>query len=109
MAIALFESGMNPNRSNWMGITQLHHFAAKGDIDRAELFLDHGADIEAREDESKSRPLAWAARRGREAMVELLLQRGARPRLPDDPEWATPLAWATRRGHAGVVRMLARG
>ena len=99
---------MNPNRANWIGITPLHHFAANGDIDRATLFLDHGADIEARDDESKSRPLAWAARSGREAMVEFLLRRGARPRLPDDPEWATPLAWATRRGHMGVVRLLTR-
>ncbi len=62
MAIALFERGMNPDRSDWMGITQLHHFAANGAVDRAALFLDHGADIEARDDESRSRPLAWAAR-----------------------------------------------
>ncbi len=108
MALALFERGMNPNRSDWLGITPLHRFAADGDIDSAGLFLDHGAGIEARDDESKSRPLAWAARSGREAMVEFLLRRGARARLADDLEWATPLAWARRRGHTGVVRRLTR-
>ena len=108
MAIALFERGMNPDRPDWMGITPLHRFAADGDVERAALFLDHGADIEARDDDSRSRPLAWAARRGREPMVEFLLRRGAQLRVSDDPEWATPLAWATRRGHADVVRMLTR-
>jgi uncharacterized protein len=109
IAIALFKRGMKADRRDWMGIAPLHRFAESGDIDRATLFLDHGADLEAREDESRSRPLAWAARSGREAMVEFLLQRGARPRAPEDPEWATPLAWATRRGHAGIARILTRG
>jgi len=99
---------MNPDRPDWMGITPLHRFAADGDVERAALFLDHGADIEARDDDFRSRPLAWAARRGREPMVEFLLRRGAQLRVSDDPEWATPLAWATRRGHADVVRMLTR-
>jgi ankyrin repeat protein len=70
------------------------------------LFLDHGADINARDEDLCSTPLGWAAKFGRVEMVEFLLGRGARPSLPDDPPWATPIAWATRRRHQPVVELL---
>jgi len=75
----------------------------------AAIFIDHGADLAARDDDFQSTPLAWAARKGKTAMVQLLLARGARPNLPDDPPWATPLAWATRRGHGDVAEILTQG
>jgi ankyrin repeat protein len=105
-AILLFERGMDPNRTNWVGTAPLHRFAAEGDVASARLFLDHGADLEARDHELRSRPLAYAARRGRLRMVRFLLGRGATTEHPDDPPWATPLAWAKRGGHADVVRLL---
>ena len=108
MAEFLFSQGMNPNRPNWVRRTPLHHFAGSGDLEGAALFLDHGADIHARDDEDRSTPLAFAARQGRLDMVKFLLARGAEPDLFDDPPWATPLAWATRRGHREVVRLLAQ-
>ncbi len=107
MAELLFARGMDPNRPNWVGKTPLHHFAGRGDVDSAALFLDHGADINARDAEERSTPLAVAARNGRLEMVGFLLSRGAKPRLPDDPPWATPLAWASRRGHTEIARLLA--
>lgn len=104
----LFAHGMDPSRPNWLGITPLHHFAAKGDSENAALFLDHGADLHARDEDICSTPLGWAAKSGQASMVELLLGRGAKATLPDDPPWAAPLAWATRRGHLAVVALLAR-
>ena len=102
----LFESGMNPSGPDWLGATPLHHFAHKGDAEKAVIFLDHGADLHARDDDLRSTPLGWAAKSGRMNMVELLLSRGAKPNLPDDPPWATPLAWATRRGHLEIMQLL---
>jgi ankyrin repeat protein len=102
----LFQHGMNPSAPDWLGITPLHEFARKGDVEKAALFLDHGADLHARDDDICSTPLGWAAKFGRTSMVKLLLQRGAMPALPEDPPWATPLAWATRRGHAEIVELL---
>jgi ankyrin repeat protein len=102
----LFERGANPNQSDWLGITPLHRFASKGDIEKAALFIDHGADLNVRDEEICSTPLGWAAKNGKTSMVEYLLSRGARSNLPDDHPWATPLAWATRRGHADIVRLL---
>jgi RNA polymerase sigma factor (sigma-70 family) len=102
----LFRHGMNANHMNWLRITPLHSFAESGDLQNAAIFIDRGADLNAREEEMCSTPLGWAARCGRIRMVELLLRRGAKLTLPDDPPWATPLAWATRRGHDEIVRLL---
>jgi ankyrin repeat protein len=104
----LFSRGMDPNRPNWVRRTPLHHFAGSGDLEGAALFLDHGADIHARDDEDRSTPLAVAARQGKLEMVKFLLARGANPNLPGDPPWATPLAWATRRGHQEIIGLLHR-
>jgi len=102
----LFQHGLNPSAPDWLGITPLHHFARKGDMEKAALFLDHGADVHARDEDLCSTPLGWAAKFGKKLMVELLLQRGAKPNLPDDPPWATPLAWATRRGYLEIAELL---
>jgi len=102
----LFAHGMNPSQPNWLLITPLHQFAREGNVEKATQFIDHGADLRARDEDICSTPLAWAAKFGQTEMAELLLERGAKPNLPDDPPWATPLAWATRRGHGEIVQLL---
>lgn len=102
----LFKHGMNPSQPDWLRVTPLHYFARNGDVEKAELFIDHGADLHARDEDICSTPLAWAAKFGQVRMVELLLKRGAKLSLPDDPPWATPLAWAMRRGHHEIVDLL---
>jgi hypothetical protein len=97
---------MDPNHPNWLRITPLHYFAESCDLQNAKIFIEHGAELDAREEEFCSTPLGWAARCGKTRMVELLLRSGAKPNLPDDPPWATPIAWATRRGHDEIVRLL---
>ena len=102
----LFRHGMDPNQPNWLRIAPLHYFAESGDAENAAIFIEHGADLNARDEEFCSTPLGWAARCGKTRIVEFLLRRGARPNLPDDPPWATPLAWATRRGHDEIAQLL---
>ncbi len=102
----LFQHGMDPNKPNWLHIMPLHHFAESGDVENAGVFIEHGADLNARDEEFCSTPLGWAARCGQTCMVEFLLRRGAKPNLPDDPPWARPLAWATRRGRNDIAGML---
>jgi uncharacterized protein len=102
----LFAHGLDPSQPDWLEITPLHQFARKGDLDNAQQFIDHGADLHARDEDICSTPLGWAAKFGQTTMVELLLNRGAAPNLPDDPPWATPLAWATRRGHEQTAAVL---
>lgn len=104
----LFAHGMNPSAPNWLGITPLHELARHGDIEKAAIFLDHGTDLHARDEDICSTPLGWAAKFGKKEMVELLLDRGAEPNRDDDPPWAAPLAWAERRGHAEIAELLRR-
>jgi ankyrin repeat protein len=107
IAALLLERGMNPNHSNWYGFTLLHHMAATGDMEKAKLLLDHGAEIDRVDEEYRSTPLGCAARWGRSEMAKLLLERGADPQLGGAP-WATPLAWARKKGHAEVEALLAK-
>jgi ankyrin repeat protein len=117
LARRLLARGLDPNRPDWLGKTFLHASAENGDRSVAALFLDAGADINARDVEFQGTPLAAAvrsccavadpkqAKRGRR-MVEFLLQRGAKANLPGDQAWATPLAWATRHGCGDIAEVL---
>jgi ankyrin repeat protein len=104
----LFQHGMDPNRPDWLLVMPLHRFARNGDVEHALIFIEHGADPNARDEDLRSTPLGYAAKAGKIPMVEFLLRRGAKLTLPDDPPWATPLARATRRGHDKIVQLLTR-
>ena len=113
----LLARGVDPNRPDWLGRTFLHFCAANGGRSIAATFVKAGADINARDLESKGTPLAVAVRscatsgnpkpteRGRR-MIEFLLKHGAVTNLPGDEPWATPLAWARKRGLADIEQML---
>ncbi len=101
----LFQRGMNANAGNWLGITPLHRFAERGDIHNAGLFLEHGADIDAIDEQHCTTPLGWAAKAGKAEMVQFLLEKGANPHLPADRTWARPRAWAEKRGHEAVLAL----
>jgi uncharacterized protein len=98
IAAFLLESGMSPNHMTWHRVTLLHDMAQSGDIAKARLLLDHGADINAVDEEYRSTPLGFASRWGQRAMAALLLERGADPNRAGAP-WSTPLAWAQKKGH----------
>jgi hypothetical protein len=102
VAKLLMASGMSPKHMTWHRVTLLHDMAQAGDVAKARLLLDHGADINAIDDEYRSTPLGMAARWGQRDMVIFLLERGADPTKSGAP-WATPLAWARRRGHSAIV------
>jgi ankyrin repeat protein len=105
IAALLLERGMNPNHSNWYGFTLLHHMAATGDLAKATLLLDHGADIDRVDEEYCSTPLGCAARWGRLQMTKFLLERGADREAAGAP-WASPLAWARKKGHPEIEALL---
>ena len=86
-------------RGRWMNSEEVM-------IEFSRVLLDHGADINARDDDLQSTPLAWHARYGHGKVVDYLLSRGAATALPGDQPWATPLAWARKSGHAGIAARL---
>ena len=58
----LLARGLDPNRPDWLGKTFLHACAENGDRSVAAIFLDAGADINARDVEFQGTPLAAAVR-----------------------------------------------
>jgi ankyrin repeat protein len=97
----LLTRGMNPNHMTWHRTTLLHDMAWEGDVRKLSLLLDHGADIDAVDDEFRSTPLGFAARWGRREIVVHLIERGADPNKSGAP-WATPLAWAQKKGQVQI-------
>ena len=108
LARLLLEHGMDPSLPNWQRVTPLHTIAASGDIDKARLFLEFGANANAIDEEYGTTPLGWAARTGQTAFVRFALDHGFDETLPAAPDWARPIAWARRRGHSDVVELLDR-
>jgi hypothetical protein len=105
----LLERGANPNHRSWRGFSLLHDFAFTGEVAKLTLLLDHGAAIDAFDDEYASTPLGYAAHWGQDEAAAVLLACGADPTAAGAP-WATPLAWARRKGHKAVEdRLLKAG
>jgi ankyrin repeat protein len=102
----LKHAGMNPNLCNWQHFSLLHRAAADGDLTKMRLLLDHGADIDAVDEEYCSTPLGCAARWGQLDSVRYLLSRKA-DRARSGAPWSTPLAWAEKKGHKDIVAALA--
>ena len=104
-AAFLLERGMNPNHMNWREFTLLHDMAHTGDVPKARLLIQHGADINYVDDEYRSTPLGYAARWGHTAMVKLLLENGADPNK-SGASWSTPIAWARKKNQAEIEKIL---
>lgn len=104
-ATYMMEKGMNPDVMSWHRVTLLHDMAQKGYIDKAELLLTYGADINPVDEEYQSTPLGMAARWGQSEMVDFLLKQGADPNK-SGTFWSTPLAWAIKKKHSQVIDML---
>ncbi len=104
----LLANGMDPDHMNWRGFTLLHDMAFTGEVEKARLLLDHGADINAIDSEYSSTPLGYAARWGNKDIVGLLLERGADPDKAG-AQWARPLVWAEKRGHTEIASELKLG
>ena len=102
VAELLLDNGMSPMHMTWHHVTLLHDMAQNGDIAKARLLLDRGADINALDDEYRSTPLGMAARWGQREMVTFLLERGADPGK-SGATWSTPLAWARTKGHTKIA------
>ena len=105
LAAMFLERGMDAGHMNWQHTTLLHEMARTGEVGKATLLLDHGADIDAVDQEFRSTPLGFAARWGQREMVDLLLSRGADPQKAGAP-WAAPLEWARKKGHGQIARLL---
>lgn len=70
------------------GATLLHHAAASGQTDIAEVFRDAGIPVDSRTAPIKATPLMWAAVEGDAGMVQWFLKHGANPNLVTTNGWS---------------------
>jgi len=59
------------------GATALHFAAINGRLDAVRWLLEHGAMLDAEDDEFGMTPVAWANEKGQRSMVDFLLAQGA--------------------------------
>jgi ankyrin repeat protein len=59
------------------GATALHFAAINGRLDAVRWLLEHGAALDAQDDEFGMTPVAWANEKGQRSMVDFLLAQGA--------------------------------
>lgn len=99
----LLDAGADVNgKRNHERLTPL--FFAHEKHENAELLLDKGADIDAR-DKNGFSPLHWAAWRGDAGFAQFLLSRGARTDVQTDGR-QTPWALAVRRRNHSLAALL---
>jgi ankyrin repeat protein len=94
-------------RSGW---TALHLGAKAGHVALCELFVERGADLEARDNYNGTTALHSASAYGHTEVVALLLRRGADPNVVLlDSDGETPLMMASAFGHVEAVAELLHG
>ena len=74
-------------------------------VELAGIFLQHGADIEARHPLSNMTPLSLAVEQGHLEYVKFLLEQGAKVHL-DDPSETNPVSIAKRLGFREIAKAL---
>ncbi len=104
-AFLIVEHSQDVNaRGFFVDETPLHVTARRGDVEFSRVLLEHGADIEAR-DEGDWSPLERAMNNGHVEITRALLEHGVNVNAQDTAR-CTPLYWASRWGNPAVVRML---
>jgi hypothetical protein len=104
----LLKSPRDPNVVNKYGFTPLHDAASSRHVGPAQLLLEAGAELEARNTGTPIFglvPLHVAASRGHLDVVRALVEAGA-DKDPTTSFGATPLHLAAAHGHLDIVRFL---
>ena len=106
-ATEALDGGATPHQDlcGLSGWTALHIAAMDGDTALCELFLDRGAEPEARDSFNRLTPLHYASSYGHAAAAALLVRRGADARAADK-DGQTPLMHAAGFGHVDTVLAL---
>jgi uncharacterized protein len=108
-AKVLLEAGAEPNalaRHSQLKVMPIHSAAASQQVETTRLLLEHGADVNARQ-EGGGTPLHSAAFHGDRALADLLLEHGADPDARSD-DGKTPADVAAEKGHDELAALLAR-
>ncbi len=93
------------DRPDDKGFTKLHYEAMRGNVKKAEILLEQGANVDIKQRTFFGAPLQYAASAGHVEMVRLLLEHKANVNSTDR-FLRTPLMWAASHGHCDVLKVL---
>ena len=123
----LLKAGADPDSPSADGQTALMVVARTDNVAAAKLLIDHGAHVDARENQKQQTALMWASAESQPAMVRELIAHGADVNARSEVyEWLaqvssepraqhqsyggfTPLLYATREGCLSCVQSLVEG
>lgn len=101
----LLELGVDPNSTSGdSGASGLHYTAVQGSVEMAQLLLDSGANLEARDD-AQATPLLTAAQHGNIEIAGFLLTQGADIEARDF-QGVTPLMATVKPGDLELMQLL---
>ena len=107
--------GLDPDAPDEEGFGLLHGLAFKywsnqlsdeGRASYAAVLLDHGAKLDIPDSGIGLRPISWACKYGRKALVELFLSRGSQVRMEWEKEEDAPLTQAEQSGFDEIADLL---
>ena len=102
---ALVAKGFDVDKPEPGGLRPIEYAVVGGHVEATTRLLEHGADIDIRNNEGRT-PLFHVARNGRpDSMARLLLANGADPEIADY-FGMTPLLIAAARGHTDMIGIL---
>jgi ankyrin repeat protein len=97
-------AGVNASSRNAFRVAPVHAAAATRDAEIMQLLIDHGADVNARQQLGYT-ALHTAAQLGDQIMLDLLLAAGADPRAAGE-DGKTPADLAAAHGHTDIAKRL---
>ncbi|KFY91029.1 hypothetical protein V498_05706, partial [Pseudogymnoascus sp. VKM F-4517 (FW-2822)] len=97
-------SSLQTGLADSYGRTPLSWASENGQVAVAQLLLDKGAEVDAKDGNGET-PLSLAAASGHEAVVQLLLEKSAEVDT-NNTDGQTPLSLAAASGHEAVVQLL---
>ena len=97
------DGGASGGPVNW---TPLHYASQHGHLKVAQLLLEHGADVNSKDDRSVTplHALSWGS--GNLEVAQLLLERGADPNVRSSITGRIPLYVALEHGRLGLAQLL---
>lgn len=102
---AYLDANGDPNARDEMKTTRLDGAAVSDMPEVAELLIERGADVNARDPETGYAPLHWAASQGNTEVAEMLISKGADVKAVDNLG-RTPLHAAAACDYSAVAAML---
>ncbi len=103
-----WEEGISPDMADYDGRTGLHLAAANGRIAAIRLFLDLGANMDAKDNMDRT-PLREAVERGHNDVVVFLRGKGASLGMPDGPAASILCSLAREGGKEALERWILGG